>query len=468
MASYDNLKAALFDDETMKFKDYGVKYSSRAVKNCRYMKADDLNKHIKKYIRSKIQNEQLETDRENNINIHYAHNAFYIDLDYEMTTNDEDEQKNLNDGLLKVFIDAFNYVAKQRSIKKYYYLPFTPIEFTHDETNDVYKGGSHTMIMSNKIFTKNERKEIYNEIIKYVVNNYEKYKICVKYIRNEKKYDIDELFRHVFDETPIINANLLIPFAQKSSTSRQYMLRKELLWYHNQDWFVFDREQDKDDTTGNTEDVKISCDDLMDNSPVEILPDPSYVFGKEAKLIYDFVSSFKYLSKNHPIWEKLFGDHNEYYYKFVGSYYKILIMFNMFNATNMKDFERYTDKSTGRRIQYKPFEMIGKLVAKQLSTLCMERDDYPPNSKRPVFIEQFKNIDSMIIKPFEHDLTSERMFTKLLEENGGDDVDDDEENDDLDDDYIEDIEFETPQINFEQIDETEIEEDSEEEDEEDI
>ena len=335
-----------------------------------------------------------------------------------MSAKKETKQSKLNNALVDLFIDGFKDTAEKNELGEYYYFPFVATEFTYDENNKTYKGGSHTMVICKRVFSKDERKNVYDKILDYVVNNYENYKVSIKYIDGYKENaNPRDLFTSIFDYTPIQTANLLMPFAQKSPESRQYVLLQEKMFYRNQDWFMCDIAHKEVIEEQITKD-KISFDDLNADRLEDILPDPSEVFSKEAKLIYDFVSSFKYLSKSHTMWEKLFSEHGEYYFKFVGSYYKMLIMLNMMSSNNKANFNRYTSNANGnKRIPYDPFVTIGKLVAKQLSTLCSERNDYTNNKNRCVYIEQFKNIKSMIIEPFRKELTNTNLFNDLLQEN---------------------------------------------------
>lgn len=419
MSLYENLKNALFNDETAEFNEMSVKYSSRNFKSSRYMEAEEFNNIVKTYIRASISSKHFETDKNNNINVHYAMNAFYVDLDFHITTKHQSKQTKINNNLMIAFIEGFKSVAQEMKIKDedYYYFPFVAKEFPFDKSLNAYKGGSHTMIICKKVFSKEERKDVYDKMINYVVSNYENHNVSIKYIHGYTEgVNLNEFFKSVFDEQPIKSGNLLMPFAQKSSNSRQYVLSDELMCYRDQNWFTFNRKQTPETGDNKPSDVVQTVDDIASDESVDILPNPSDVLSKHAKLIFDFVSSFKYLSRSHTMWDKLFGDHNEYYYKFVGSYYKMLVMLNIFNASNMIDFKKYTNKSTGERKTWEPFEVIGKLIAKQLSYLASQRDDITKSKNRTVYIEQYNNLKSMVITPFEKELTSSTVFNKLMDE----------------------------------------------------
>ena len=417
MSSYENLQTALFSTENAEFEEPCVKYSSKTMGKARYMKAEDFNKHIKTYIRSNLKSKRFLTDKNNNINIHKAMNAFYIDLDFKMTIKKTSKQIKLNDALLDVFLEAFKVVSGEKKINDYYFFPFTANEFTTDDGEKTFKGGSHTMIICKRNFSKDERKDVYDKMIDYVVKHFNEFSIKLDRIDGYKEdINLNDFFMGILDYAPINSGNLLMPFAQKSPESRQYALRTEKMFYKNQDWFALDIDHKQSITDENIS-GKTSFDDMMNTTSEDILPEPSHVLSREAKLIFDFVSSFKYLSKSHPIWEKLFSDHNEYYYSFVKPYYKMLVLLNIFSAPNMKMLNRYINKVNGTRKSCDIFTMIGKLVAKQMASLCSQRNDYTKGKNRCVYVEQYKNIHSMIIIPFKNELNDTRPFDELYEEN---------------------------------------------------
>lgn len=415
MATFENLKKSLFSEETSEFIEESVKYSSRTEKNSRFMKAKDFNELCKTYIQNNIRNNNLLTDKNNNINIHHAMNAFYMDLDFHMTSKTPKHQEELNNGLLNLFIEGFENVAADKDIEEYYYFPFVANSFTSDEGNKSVKGGSHTMIICNKLFSKQEREEIYDSIIDYVVKNHNNRIQLKKIVGYNQNGSIKDLFISIFDKQPIKTANLLMPFAQKEASSRQYRLLKEKMTYKNQNWFILDVEQKEKDEI-EIDEGEMTKEMLNDDISPDVMLNPYNVLCREAKLIYDFVSSFKYLSNTHKIWDKLFSEHGDYYYNFVDPYYKMLLMLNLFNSNNYSSFFKYTDNN-GNRKRYDPFIMIGKIVARQLTNLCHERPNVKSYKGRYDYQNQYKNIENMIITKLKYEWNDDKVFNEYVEEN---------------------------------------------------
>lgn len=425
MSAFETLKNALFNEENNEFLDESVKYSSRTIKGgSRYMKADEFNKLCKTYIQNNLTAKNILTNPNNNINIHKAMNAFYIDLDFYMKTKTLSKQEEINTQLLELFIEGFEYVAKEKEIKQYYYFPFVANEFKYDKEKGVSKGGSHTMVICNKLFTKEERKNIYDNIISYVVSNYKNKKLHLNKIVDYSPNDIEGFFRKVFDESPIKTANLLMPFAQKEPNSRQYKLLLDKMFYRNQDWFMIDVKHEEEQAI-EMDDDKITADMLDNEMSNDVLPEVNNVLCKEARKIYEFVDSFRYLSKTHKIWNILFEEHFTYYDKFVGPYYNMLVMLNLFSANNYNMFRRYIDKN-GKRNEYDPFDTIGRLIAKQLSTLCGQcpsklKKTAKRDEGRNSYTGQYNNIKNIVIKKLQTEWTNDQVFNEILESNLFDD-----------------------------------------------
>ena len=115
-------------------------------------------------------------------------------------------------------------------------------------------------------------------------------------------------------------------------------------------------------------------------------------------LIYDFVSSFKYLSLNHPFWSTLLSTqkdgHDKYYYGFVQHYYKLLVLLNLLSADDYYEFNSYR-KTHNRKL--KPANImydILELVARQLASLCLSTIKQT-NESLPDRYSYSKQIDNM-------------------------------------------------------------------------
>lgn len=418
---YDTLKNSLFNnknDELLSIQEINdgvecVKYSSRTIKGgAKYMKAEDFNEYVKKYIDNKIKNNDFLTDCDNNINIHDAYNTLYIDLDFYITTSKEDKQETINTNLLKLFIESVETNLKENGINNFYYLPFVATEYTKKEK--YYKGGSHTMFITDSIISKDNRQKIYNDIINYVVENVgDNIKSFKHYIKDFNDKDLTASFKTIFDYSPIKSVGLLMPFAQKEKTSRRYKLYFDLMNYHKENFFILNTQHNITTNSTTNEDEKLGINELVNYGKNETFYNPKYLLTKEAYLIYEFIDSFKYLSRNHKMWSILYGDHNNYYYNFAGVYYKLLIMFNICSSNSERSLKRYKNKDTGEIITIDPFEAIGKLVAKQLSDLCKTCSCKMAGRKRWQYENQFNNLNNMIITKFKETLTSTKKFNEI-------------------------------------------------------
>lgn len=428
MLGYSELKNSLFsaenDEISEEIKDEAnVKYSSRSIPGkARYMKADQFNKICKDYFIANLQGEKKLTNPENNINIHGAKNTFYVDLDFIMNTDDDKKQEKINSRMLNAYLDGFDDALKQVGIKSddYYCFPFianTFTKITNENGNESYKGGSHSMIITKTNFSKDDRTKIYNDVITFVVNNLEKYKLPLKLIAGYKDgINLRDFMSSILDEQPIKSMNLLMPFAQKEAKGRQYKIYKSRLTYKNYNWFILDSQHNNIDEVVDND--KITIEDIEnDGVENELLPKASDVLHKEARKIYEFVDSFKYLSKEHKIWDILYGDHYKYYTWFIGPYYRLLVMLQLFSSTTHKDFKRYYDTIKEKSEKVDTFDIIGRLVAKQMAQLCSYRDVVPQFKNRPIYSEQFKNINIMVVKPFRDELTTSTLFEKFINNN---------------------------------------------------
>ena len=249
---------AIDDNDSL---DNGVAYSFKGKFRKTFSDESVLTDAFRKYVSVKINSKDLSTDILNNIEIHHAMNAFYIDLDSQTRMKNPQQQKSFNAWLAKTYLAAFKSVIAQYSVK-YFFFTFLCKEFTCDSSADtsvdmlscsseafssstepqqserrniplssncLFKGGVHTLIFCNENFDKTDRKNIFDRIDRLVRSNEKAWGTICKYVENTDT---------LFDEAPIKSANILFPFAQKDPQKRQYVYHPELSSYNNEQWFV--------------------------------------------------------------------------------------------------------------------------------------------------------------------------------------------------------------------------------------
>ena len=451
------LEQQLFTDNDYEYDENTlcVSYSWKGKYSKTYNDETMLYAYAHEYITNKLNSNDMKTDKDNNIEIHNAKNAFYIDLDYLTPIDNTKQQINFNVYLAKIYMQAFvKTMSNNHKDVNYYNFTFLCSEFVKTIANNkpYYKGGVHVLVFCNKSFTKTERLDIYNNMNNIIKCNSKVWDTITKHINNPET---------LFDEGPIKSCNILFPFGQKDKNKRQYVYTPALSNYDNQNWFVLNDIQTKSLTIENntmfTNDVndyldamEIPDDDYItektsnvssvslsvveqsdDNNEREDINEyiirgknnekiyPENILVPKALIIYNFVSNFKYLSVNHPFWQTLIGNHNEYYYGFVQHYYTMLVVLNMLSSNDANDFNKYRKLSNKK---LKPADItydILELVAKQLARICLATKQTEEKlSGRFSYSEQLLNMKSMFYLKF-HD----KWFTKhRINENGPEDL----------------------------------------------
>lgn len=460
MSSYLNiLEQNLFKSEdVIKTQvDECIGYSWVKKYNKTFMKSDDFTKYSKEFINNVIENKINKTIKNNNIEIHKARNAYYIDIDYKMISENVKDIEIFNRRLSKLFIQGFkktinkiyNTDNKEKDNLRYYYFTFLASEFpnetisTKDSYTDIYKGGIHVLVFTNKIFDNDERLNIYNEMLNYITDyiinkSDDTLKDCFENIYSNNKLDIDNkdsvymLVKSIFDYNPIKTCNILFPFAQKDPTKRQYNYDKELSYYNDENFFVLDSYQGNIIKNDNTKNSTDNINDILDNINMEndeeaneedineeIKENDNYVYIKrstynikydnllpaKAILIYKFIDSFKYLSCNHPIIKKMIDSekHNEYYYDICKVYYYMLMLIKIYESEDFKDFDKYISTNDNYIKDIKPENIhldILELVSKQMASICKSTLKTINSSSlkgRYSWSEQLNNMKSIFI-----------------------------------------------------------------------
>lgn len=269
-----------------------VSYSWAKKYTKTFMKSDSLTKYAKNFINDVITNKVNKTIKNNNIEIHKARNAYYIDVDYEVITDSVNEVEQFNNRLAKLFKMAFVKTInklyktnnKENDSLRYYYFTFLASEFPNrsmqykDSYIDVYKGGIHILVFMNNILSNDERLNIYNEMVNYITdfivdkaddtlqdmlsNIYLKTNTIEDMSNKDNVY---KLVKSIFDYNPIKSCNILFPFGQKDPNKRQYNYVKELSLYNDENFFILDTYQEKTINVDNNKPLTDAINDVVYN-----------------------------------------------------------------------------------------------------------------------------------------------------------------------------------------------------------
>lgn len=430
-----------------------VSYSWKGKYNKTFNDETNLLNSSREYITNKLNSNDKLTDKNNNIEIHNALNSFYIDLDYLTNIQDNKRQNAFNAYLASKYINSFNTImSKKYTNVKYYWFTFLCSTFVKD--NDKFKGGVHILIFCSENFTRDERLELYEMIDKNVKQESKIWSTITANVVNTNT---------LFDIAPIKSCNILFPFAQKDKNKRQYVYVDKLSKYNGENWFVLNSTQTKPLDTTNISLINNDIDDYIDamnldnilsenddenneltqseqqenttseniiDNNNEIIQDSQqeceqneehgqlFIIRDDIKIyannllcmkslkLYEFVSSFKYLSVNHLFWSILLGTdkdgHDKYYYEFVKPYYTTLVLLNMLSCENTNEFNRY--RKLGKNIKPKDITYdILELVARQMASLALTTNKFTKGEKlsgRFSYSEQLINMNSMVRSKF--------------------------------------------------------------------
>lgn len=263
------------------------------------------------YMSGKYKSDDVKTDKNNNCQVVNAVNALYLDGDWIFPDNiKKKEYSTICYALADKYLNAWCEELDNNNIFEYYYFTFIPDEFPDG------KGGFHVMIICNEKISSDERIRMYEnvkrsfcEIVESEFSNY---------IRRGKDESIQSIYNQLFDIGPIKTKQLLLPFAQKSPSSRQYILRdKKFNFDKGSQFFIFPSEHDVYDTS--TEhplesniDVLLNEKDVTDESVMNLMNDIEQNavldwknLGVVGKITANFMQSLIYLSDGHIFWKKM-------------------------------------------------------------------------------------------------------------------------------------------------------------------
>jgi hypothetical protein len=263
----------------------------------KYYHPETFNDNYLNYIKAKVDNYDLETDPENNCQVMHAANCLYLDADFYFNFPNEFESYNTTSfELSKSYLKEWQ---KEINCDHYYFI-FLPTTWPEQ------KGGFHVLIVTNKVFNRDSRNEIYNRI-KNRFRNADCDKLKVQGgVYNPTKYEI------MMDKGPLMSMSFLLPFAQKSKTSRKYEMFETS--YTNQTYFIHGSPKvSYPQASTSSQIIEINTEAILPE-PLDRNVQDLYVdvkkftgdnYGWRALECAEFVESLKNLNHNHAFFVKL-------------------------------------------------------------------------------------------------------------------------------------------------------------------
>lgn len=278
------------------------------------------------YVQSKLENSNPTTDPENNIQVVRALNTIYLDGDFYFSSSIE------RNNFMKVSTEIMDYYTQKwiEVISERTHLNNIPSDMLIFKfVPSIYpnnKGGFHAFIYLRKNMSVDEKLEIHNIIKNILVND----PIFTGLLEsNLHNLTVDgnfiNVYDKIFDTNTIKSQQILLPFAQKSRTSRSYTLTytnfdstvpskffilpvKHINISNTNDLFT--------ETNEYTADLSAILDEVEDDKNNSILQELINAneqsafnkfsnLGKVGRIVANFMNSLQYLSQNHHFWVKL-------------------------------------------------------------------------------------------------------------------------------------------------------------------
>ena len=287
------------------------------------------------YIKSKLTEKPPLTDLSNSIGILGCLNYIYIDGDWKFKTSTETSNyallcESLARHITKLFITSLTSIQPT----DYYYFIFTPIKYTDR------KGGFHTFIITESNISVETRNEIYSNTVKLLQDQtskeYQDTLYLLDYITLSSKVDETPTdLSKVIDPSPLNpTMSCLLPFAQKSSQSRQYKLAnyndfakgsKSGFLTKLDQFFTYPSSHTKSDVIEevvssvgpSTINESIDPDILRRMTQIDSIANDikfDRYRNKCTALLFDYIDSLIYLSNNHNLWN-IMSDHDARLYQ---------------------------------------------------------------------------------------------------------------------------------------------------------
>lgn len=264
------------------------------------------------YMIGKYKLGEVLTDENNNCQVMRAYNSLYLDGDWYFSDSiEKTKYQNATIEIAELYQNAWFDELDANNIDDFYHFTFIPNEYPDG------KGGFHTFIICNKIITQEMRMTMYKNIKTHLIHR--GLDDIRRYIGLKDGESIIPIYDKLFDNTPLKTATLLLPFAQKSKTSRKYKLYDTTFDYDTpQLYFTFPTYHRKSSTSAfGREDKYLESDlsNVLDDDSTfinELLAEVDKKdnmkfnnLGAVGRVVAEFMKSLAYLSPRHIFWKKL-------------------------------------------------------------------------------------------------------------------------------------------------------------------
>ena len=276
------------------------------------------------YIAYKEQMSKHLTDPQNNYQVIGAYNVIYLDGDWTFPREfKESDYEEYSVKLMNIYLTAWLDELSANNYE-YYYFEFVPNTYPNG------KGGFHCFIYCDDNIMKDQRREMYANIKrKLTVTESDKLLELVDMFKFDDSVEDEErentltsntFYEKLFDPQPLISCQCLLPYAQKDSTSRKYKLFDTTFDPSDlPDYFVIPIQHRETGAIGSndmisTNEAAVYDDDNEDLDELKNLLHTENMItwktlGKVGLATAEFMSSLRYLSKNHAFWKQL-ADHD--------------------------------------------------------------------------------------------------------------------------------------------------------------
>lgn len=333
----------------------------------------EFNSDYLEYIRLKLARNDLECDLNNHAQALNAMNVLYIDID-GMISDLVDDIGKANACIGKLFIDAF---IRSNALHPTNVYIFTPTSFPLE--NGEFKIGVHALIIMNKAISKDERKEMYNNTRRAILDDRD---TCLNFLEQgidltAKNYD------SYFDSKPLLSCQCLLPFAVKPHAKRNYKLINAGDIDVETDILIMPSLHAEKTEDAEESELEISDEDVLPDLSDQDDETLRETKSKLFKGTLSFVHSLRYLCKDHIIWS-LLSDHEKRIKYIIKPLYYWLVM-----VTTIED--PWSIKSDVLR-------MITKSLTSELIDLVLMTN--PRDKLENTYSKLYKDIEGCCSLPF--------------------------------------------------------------------
>lgn len=271
---------------------------------------DDFRDAYFNYIIGKYKTNESLTDPNNNCQAMRAYNTIYLDGDWYFNESvAKTNYMNATIEIAEIYFNAWTEELIDNNVDDFYYFTFIPNEYPEG------KGGFHVFIICNSIITQEMRTMMYNNIKMKLING--ELNTIAQLIGIDDPNLLAAKYEKLFDNGPIKTATLLLPFAQKSKTSRQYKLHDTSFDYNSpQLYFIFPTQHRNGSLYGHEERQLTSDMSSLMNDDMNVIKElidemdrhannKFNNIGNVGRVVANFMNSLVYLSPRHIFWKKM-------------------------------------------------------------------------------------------------------------------------------------------------------------------